>query len=1306
VNTIGDQLPKRVDPAELEKEIEALKLPARFEAPMLVGIYSVGHTPTPSRVKKVAQALNIQARKRGRLSEPWVLRFCEMSIALGVKTATVKHLMQAARIQMPNYAPREEGGIWLNSFDVPLRVACLEAILEDRDVTTEQLMPEQIREKPNAEKKNYYDENDHSRRDFRETVGKILPIYKLRAKAISGKAKPEEIEVVFGQQLNAMETESGHRWFRGNYTFGIWVNIACETIVASKHDFEILFERIAKAAVKIHRGSAPAIWLNLAEALIVVPRYQNLALKLIERASTYVTDNPLPARERWGIHLRCAQIVDPHNVTLGDAYFRQAVEVVSQLDDESTVLLEAHARTAHRIATDLTQEQRRILVERLPKGIVLHEPFVSEASKLPREQTIKAVTRLDPASGFALCSQWEDEDTLNLWQSVPIVAREATGLGFISPFEGLMFLRMCGEQGGIASEGIFYLEQLRCGGAATRNRLKQSSELLSLWIRRDTRPDARRYAAKEILEWAKANNLLDLPGMPELQGLLQFIKSLPSKENHDFFREKDDAVESNKTLRFFAKAKSGDFSVLNDEIRQLLDTYNKTQVSEQLEQFWRNLTIHQRVPFLEAFTQIDIRTSSMYRCTEIVIKTLESCLLTWKNHAAVQAWKTGGIKRFLEKSLFMMMLYEESRAENIAAVSALLHLTIPEPERIGLLLSALLADLERFDPPQIYLIVGEMVTHMSSEEAFSTLEWSLDHFEARSEVILPVNPPQESLPDSSTNTLAAFFWATLGHPDKHQRWLALHTVRGILEVRPDLATELLNRGHSTTAGRFQSQSRVFYWMSARLHLSAFFLKLANEQPDLLRSLAHQMLVFVFDTQFPHVLVREAFKQAIFLVVKAYPNILTETEIDRLRAVNSPTACLVNRDRFHEYDSDEGQGKIWKNDRFSIDSMDTLRYWYPNLGHIFHQSPSQIGQLAENWICDRWGYFKTDWMNDKRRWQLDIGDKDSSNRQGNIPRFEPLNHYLEYHAMFCVAGDLIDQEKPISVPRYEDPFDPWSDWLERHLGAEPQRWVADSRSPTPLNPEFFPPFESFGTWIETQKHEFDSAIGWLEKPDQDWLVVWGDPSVHDSDRYGSTHISSALVSPQTAGALQSAITYAPARQLPHHMPLEDDHDEIHEPGFELQGWVGYPSRERDGLEEFDPLGQKIRWSFPTPGNLFAEFHGFPEFPKRQRFENGHHQLIAWAEIWSDTSKRDYDPTSSGTRLWVRRKELLEFLNHRKQDLLLCVHISRRRSGSRYSSQSQGSINETEKTRVYLFRRDGTVKVMDENNHTRKTNRPAT
>ena len=319
----------------------------------------------------------------------------------------------------------------------------------------------------------------------------------------------------------------------------------------------------------------------------------------------------------------------------------------------------------------------------------------------------------------------------------------------------------------------------------------------------------------------------------------------------------------------------------------------------------------------------------------------------------------------------------------------------------------------------------------------------------------------------------------------------MHAARGILEAsRPDLLRELLILARSMTAGAFRSPGFVFYWMSARLHVAVLSLKVAGERPDLLRTLAVELADLALDTTFPHALIREAFKRAALLVTQAHPEALSGTVIDQLEMLNCPVSCLPDRESHHKFDPEDEEAKVWSNDRFHFDSMDTLRYWYPGLGRVFRKTSTQIGQRAEAWVCDRWGYFKADWWDDGRRWRMENRYQDTSNRQGDVPRYEVLQHYLEYHAMFCVAGELLDHKTPISVPPYEDAEDPWDDWLDGYLGREPERWVADVRSPTPLNLAFWTPFAPMETWLDTQPEEFDHAIGWLEQPDRKWLIVLG------------------------------------------------------------------------------------------------------------------------------------------------------------------------------------------------------------------------
>ena len=254
--------------------------------------------------------------------------------------------------------------------------------------------------------------------------------------------------------------------------------------------------------------------------------------------------------------------------------------------------------------------------------------------------------------------------------------------------------------------------------------------------------DRRLDAARRVLEWGTTHDLRGLPGMTELESLAQFLGSRPTQETSDVARLRQGDSDSTQPRAYLVRAKSGDFSALEEELDALVHGAGEGELYRQLEALWRSLTIHHRVPFLEALTAQRSGGSVMQYHARIILKTLETCLVAWRNSTAVQRWVSAGIGRFLERHLFVLVLYDYYRADNLEAVSTLLRATVPQAERIGTLLSSLLARLERFDPAQIYLIVGEMMAHLPSEEAFNTLMWSLDRFEARSEVETSPQPPE------------------------------------------------------------------------------------------------------------------------------------------------------------------------------------------------------------------------------------------------------------------------------------------------------------------------------------------------------------------------------------------------------------------------------------------------------------------------------------------------------------------------------------------------------------------------------------
>jgi len=256
----------------------------------------------------------------------------------------------------PSFVPSEYDD--LSDYDVLLRMLCLRAVLEERELTTDELIPERYRKQESTEQ-HRYDPNESERRRFREIIGKILGAYQLRAKAIARRLTVTEVSEVLEPELSGRRSESEHRWFRFDRRYRVWARNASEALMSAEGDAEPHLTKIANLAERTAKVAAPALWIDLAEKLLLNEAYRPLGYRLIERAAQAVTNQPRPGRERWETLLRCANLVNPHDAVLGRDLYLRAVRAAENLDDESALLLKLHARCARMAASGFPDEQRR-----------------------------------------------------------------------------------------------------------------------------------------------------------------------------------------------------------------------------------------------------------------------------------------------------------------------------------------------------------------------------------------------------------------------------------------------------------------------------------------------------------------------------------------------------------------------------------------------------------------------------------------------------------------------------------------------------------------------------------------------------------------------------------------------------------------------------------------------------------------------------------------------------------------------------------------------------------------------------------
>lgn len=1326
---LGASLAPLLTADEIRQHLSELtRLPPRVMALLLGSIWRAGGSPPPELVRETAEKIDRvlkreadfqrrwRERRLGREEEDaWVVSFCELTASSGADSALVLRLTKALCPPMPETTPQRR---WSYPYYDPLRAACLEAALTGGDVTTSSLMPERFRHKAGENQYHF----DSERRAFGEVIGKVIEIYKLRARALAASLTITDAASAIRKNLDSYRVDSEHRWFKGDFQYLNWAKRATETLLLAETgagdatERENILRDIADLAERVAPDGAAWLWKDMAEMLARRDECRPLAYHLLERATLRVAEQRVRAQERWELLLRCSEIARRYDDALGRDYYGRALSAAEGVNDDNLTLLSLQSRLARKVVSFSTSDERREFAAHLSRNLASHEDFVSERSRLPWEQTVGAVTRLDPASGASLCSRWDDENLLDVDDGIVPFVEEAAGSGFLPPLAGLNLLRLAKKHFDVSESAVELLDLLAAAGTAARPNLVWALRRLSDWIKRDLPVKRRRTAARRIVEWATAHGAGQFVGIAELRALESFaagIKSSEDTENNYSYRG-DEENKKPTIEELFAEARTG--SLENLDAR--LDTVwrrDHYRVAEFLVTVGRSVAPNRRAEFLAAIVALE----SERIFAQYVAKGLGQLLREWRNFAPVREWtEKGGIEAFFRNHLPSLVVYEHNAADNLSTVLSAPQI-VGQP-RTKFLLPAVIKHFETLGAGALYLLAETLAETIEGADLRDVFEWSLDRTERRLEAdgaFKNAAPPVITPPfDDCPAVLARFLWSLFGHPDKTVRWRALHAARGIFLAPPLDATdrdfkrrlldELIGQINISEVGAFRSERADFYPLSARVWLLVLLERLTSEVPDEITPHAATLRDLAVDKTLPHAQAREIARRAFLRIAELRPSAVTPEMADEVARANRPASCFYPRGKYrdsrYEKNTSDAQNAPASTRRFNFDSMDTLPYWYSNVSQIFGEPPKNAGVIAraERWICDRWGRSESDWWKDPRELGERYKWQEMMNRHGSVPPIENLRTYLEYHAMFCGAGEMVD-ELPVNVTGWDDeemPACPWEEWIAEHVAADSDGWLSDLRSPTPHRADCWGDFPPIDEWLKPRDAaEYDAELGLDETEHKGEIMVCGNITLGDSYRRGSIRVSSSLVNPETALSLLRALQTA---SNPHDfmLPVESRGSgdmEIDEGEFELKAWLD-DRRIEKGLEGFDSLARGVRGSFTTFSKDFLATMNIRRERGTRHYHASDGKRIARLEIWNDNeeeeTERITEPFSEGERLWLRIDALLEYLRLKERDLIIEVQIERRERREHNENNEEYDLG---KSRIYLLRRNGQLETMDGN-----------
>jgi hypothetical protein len=855
-----------------------------------------------------------------------------------------------------------------------------------------------------------------------------------------------------------------------------------------------------------------------------------------------------------------------------------------------------------------------------------------------------------------------------LHATVPTVARPLVEAGFLKPAQALALLPLAGETTAASRTTTELLEQIPQGP-------ERSAALatVSLRIRRDLLPDHRSGAARALIEWADGVDLADTEAIEVLRPYCAPTTDEerfphPSRRNDGESEWEQRARQADDVL---ARAGTADPDCVDRDLAELAELYGADRISQYLERVAEGLVPSERGAFVDALGAVGVDHPVARLHADDVLEALVRAAAEWKRSQALRERIAAAITRFVETHFGGLTRYAGLTAQ---VVDKLLKLDVLS-DPAGVVLRVVGSSLERLDAPTLFTTASQLALALDREERAALLGWSLDNLESE-----PVAVPE--LPTETAEVLASLMWSLFGAPDKATRWRAAHSARSLIMMGDEhFARALLKRTTQRDAAPFASETLPFYWLSAQVWALMVITRATREKPECVALLATDLAAIACDKSWPHVSVREFARRGALRLATAFPDVLAPDLVSQLGLANMPRACKLERvDYFYRTGSGN---RDYKTERFHFDSMDTLPYVYGPFGTRFDLDVDEVCDRAERWILDRLGLSDIR-REDPRLEILDYSERD--NHHGSSPRGESWRQMLEEHALQLVAGDLCDEGAFIKTEGGDKPDDPWASWLSAWIDTLESSWLSDEREPVPPEPVFLLHNVGRDDWPELTEADLTLAIG---ADDPKTLIVDAAVEFATGFGWGSTYVTSALVSPATAPALVRALT---AIEEPYSFVLPQEHgygrsdqEDIDIGQFRLEGWIWEADRGELGIEEHDPL-RRIGISVTRPGTRFVD-------ACRGKLERGGRLIqspngspIAWQRAWSDMETvggaRREPYGTKGFETHVRRDVLCEFLRATESQLIIKTTASRRKSKRDYLSEEE-ETHEQRIHRIYLF-----------------------
>jgi len=1125
-----------------------------------------------------------------------------------------------------------------------LRMASMAAILERRELTTNDVVPNNLRDTWETNRGHGRDE-----REFSDYYGALIRWHMVRGQAIAGEIQAADVPTAaFEKQYEG----AGPALYSSNRDIAL-LRMEALLWADGTDGCAADLENWAKTE---QLAFPSATWTYLAGLVASRPALAEFALLCAGRAHEATVSERQDAGRTADDFMAVARALVPLGPTEAGHYLQEALDHVGRLGDEIHPHLDTLLTLAECAGNGRSSAREAYRLARAAE--LLH---AYNDHKFPWESVTTSVARLDLPSAFAAIARWDDRGVEAVRWTISSLAPMAMQLGRLSP-EALIALHAFGGYWGgkDIARSLFAGLPNRERRQAALNILVSDHELdrtVEGMSFKELQAEASRYG----LMHARLESLATLG--PDSDHGHESPPSIPAEE--------EEPPGLDQLLGGLDLASCGG---VKQAMARWRDSRGGLSLDDVFAAMRGRVPRDRRVDHIAALANCDLEYGRW------AIDALEGCRKDWGHVPSVQAALQSAIRTVVDKKAEDLLPFTGWDRDDIGRCVAVGG--EGRSQLIRLMTHSISQRVRDIPARELFRFVNLLAKEsLSKDEALEVLAYALDRLEGPLRDQDGDGPWCEDLspPASDEEAVAGFLYAMLASPEAETRWRAAHAVvrLGCLG-QSSLLDAVVNLLPRTELPAFIGTGLPFYALHARLWLLIALARLATEAPSAVTPYRETLIHWALNADDPHVLIRHFAAQAVLAFAVPGEVGLDDGVIERLRSVNSSAMEPVASDQTHYtgYDLRRGQGRRLMPYEFDNN-------WIAPLGNAFGIHPDTMSEVVEKWIGERWGislpnrYFEPRSGKERRH---GIGRE-------QLPAFDSYRFYVCWHALLCAAGELVQQFPP--ALRYEE--NGWEEWLSRlGLTRGDSRWLSDRRDPVPLN--FYPEMGEVG--YDPEKREIwaysigaadlDAVLGLSDSPANELVVdAWWFQSRYENKQH--VRVSSAMASPATSMALLRTLQTA---ENPYAFNLKNIDEDEDEDGdeitaiFKLKNLVTSSEWDR-GLDGLDVFAGEVSWPPPKPvSDIRQLFDLLPD----EDFRNWYRGTIPVmrSEIWgARVDERRGDSSNSGHRVPVTIPFLKDILSAFGCDLIIEVEIEREYEDQPGRYDHEHAINRPY-NRIYLLR----------------------